>query len=441
MVEHNRPLRRKLSRRRLLAGGAVGVSGLALAVAIGCDDGEETAGGATPAATGTSGGSAPSPGISDTEIKIGNTLPYTGPIGIAGQTLGGGGEAYFKYVNEELGGVNGRKITFISYDDAYDPSRTVEQTRRLVQQDKVFALWEGLGTPQQQSVSTLISQADVPRLLIGTGANEFGDPKKHPNVTIGVPSYYGKGALLGAYVAREKPNAQIAVLHQNDDLGRSHLAGFEAGLGVKKSQIVKRQTYEPTDTTLEAQLVALKDSNADIFFFNSSGGRFLILGLKTRFQLGWDAETLIAVPGTRLGLAGLQPAGLETVSGAVTTVSDKDPLDPRWANDPAVKRMQGILDKYKPGLPLNDAALGMMAAAVMVQILRRMKEPTRDAVMEAARTLPDYDAEGLMLPGMFWSGSRDSNFMARQAKLARFNGTRWEEFGDVQEFPNPPAGS
>jgi branched-chain amino acid transport system substrate-binding protein len=272
------------------------------------------------------------PGVTATEIKLGQTKPYSGPA--SGYGIQGKAEsAYFQMINDQ-GGVNGRKINLISLDDAYSPPKTVEQTRRLVEQDEVAAIFGTLGSPTNSAIKKYLNGRKIPQLFIVAGASAFADPENFPWTIPGIWNYFDEARIYAADILKTTPNAKIAILYANDDAGRDYAAGFKAGLGANTSQIVSELKYESSDPTVDSQVVALAASGADVFFYQATP-KFSAQILRRKHLLGWNAKTYVAVTGS--GLAALVPAGLETAQGIISGAYIKDPEDPRWANDPGYK--------------------------------------------------------------------------------------------------------
>ncbi|HZP25662.1 MAG TPA: ABC transporter substrate-binding protein [Dehalococcoidia bacterium] len=423
-------LEKKLSRRRMLQGAVVGGAGLAVAGVLGCSDNKEST--TTPSTSGANV-TYKDPGISASEIKIGDTGPYTGPL-IGADQIYKSMTAYFKYLNETSSGVNDRKVNWLSLDDGYNPAQTVEQTRRLLDQEKVFALAWSLGTPQQQSVLQLVEAQKVPQLFINTASSIFADPKVHPYTTCGIPSYFGVAQVLAEYIVKNIPDAKIAIFSQNDNFGKDYVAGFEKGLGSNTSKIVSRQTYEVTDTSVDSQVIAMRDTNANVWF-QASTGRAAVLAMKRAFELNWKPQSFLVLNNNSLQT--LELAGKQTAVGAISDFYFKDARDPQYTNDPAVQQAISIVSKYESGLDPASMVNGVMSARVLVEVIRTMKEPTREGLLAAARSLKGFDAGGLMLPGISWEGSTTNNYMIQKARLAKFDGDKWVPFGDVLPIPTP----
>ncbi|HEX9508643.1 MAG TPA: ABC transporter substrate-binding protein, partial [Myxococcales bacterium] len=281
-----------------------------------------------------SGAFAADPGVSKTEIKIGNIMPYSGPVSAYG-TIGRGLDAYFKKLNDE-GGINGRKINFLSYDDAYTPARAVEQARRLVEQDQVLFLFQPLGTPSNSAIWKYMNDKKVPQLFVATGATKWGDPVGHPWTMGWQPAYQTEAYVYAQYLLKTKPDAKVAVLLQNDDFGKDYLKGFKAGLGTAAAKmVIAEQTYETTDPTVDSQIANLKNSGADVFL-NVTTPKFALQAIKKAADLGWKPLQFLTNVSTSLSTV-MTPAGVEATKGIVTALYLKDYDDPQWKDDPAMK--------------------------------------------------------------------------------------------------------
>src|SRR5690242_2198736 len=293
------------------------------------------------------------PGASDTEIKVGNTNPYSGLASAYG-TIGKTIAAYFKMVNEK-GGINGRKVTFISYDDAYSPPKTVEMVRKLVEQDQVLFLFQTLGTPCNTAIHKYMNMQKVPQSFVATGATKWNDPRNFPWTLGWQPNYQTEAKIYAQYILKEKPNAKIAVLYQNDDYGKDYLKGFHDGLGEKgKKMIVKEVSYETSDPTVDSQIVQLQGSGADVFF-NISTPKFAAQAIRKAYDIGWKPLHFLNNVSASVGSV-LTPAGLEKSVGLISTQYIKDPLDSAWANDKAVLDWKAFMGKYYPDGDLKDAS-------------------------------------------------------------------------------------
>jgi branched-chain amino acid transport system substrate-binding protein len=372
------------------------------------------------------------PGVSDTEIKVGNFVPYSGPAsayGIVGQVQ----SAYVKMLNEK-GGINGRKINFISYDDAYSPPKAVEQTRKLVEGDEVLFLYHTLGTPSNTAVMKYLNQKKVPQLMLSSGGTRFGDdPKTYPWTMPFNPPYQAEGRIYAKWIMATYPNAKIAVLVANDDYGKDIYKGVKDGFGAKTSMIISEATYDITDPTIDSQMAKLKASGADLFL-NLSTPKFAALAIRKMGELGWKPVHVLNNVSSSVG-AVIKPAGMEFAQDAITASYVKDPTDPTWKNDPGVKEWDAFLEKYMPG---SDRSNGLLlysygAAQTLEYILRQAGDNlTRENIMKVATSLKGY-APSSLLPGITMNTSPTDHFPIEQMQLMRFKGDRWEMFGDVLE--------
>ena len=370
------------------------------------------------------------PGASDTEIKLGQTMPYSGPASAYG-AIGKAELAYFQMVNEQ-GGVNGRKVNLISLDDAYSPPRAVEQTRKLVEQDQVLALFQPLGTPTNSAIHKYVNARKVPHLFLATGATKWGDPKNFP-WTIGFqPSYQIESKIYARYLLKNKPDAKIAVLYQNDDYGKDYLKGLYDGLGAKaKSMIVAEASYEVTDPTVDSQVVTLKSSGADTMFTIATP-KFAAQTIRKMAEIGWKPLHLLNNVASSVG-AVLTPAGLDKSVGLITALYMKDPTDPQWAKDPGMQRWREFMAKYMPGADTSDFnyVYGYGAAQLMTIVLKNAGDDlTRENLLKQATSLKDVTLD-VTLPGIKYNTGPDDYFLVEQLQLARFDGKRWVLFGEV----------
>lgn len=364
------------------------------------------------------------------EIRIGQTLPYSGPLSGFG-TIGRVQEAYFQMINDR-GGVNGRKIKFISMDDAYSPPKTVEQTRKLVESEEVDVMFGSLGTATNNAVHRYLNAKKVPQLFVLSGATKWADPKKYRWTMPGMAAYESEGVIYAKYILQKMPNAKIAILAQNDDFGRDYVAGFRRGLGAKAdTMIVAEQSYETSAPTINSQLAALKASNADVLF-GVTLGKFtsqLIKGLK---ELDWKPE-LTFVPTSSSSIAFLAPAGLENAEGLISSSNQKDVNDVQWANDPGVKEFFAFMKKYLPNADLNNSnyAAGYHYAGLMVKVLEACKDDfSHENIMRQAASLKTVELP-LLLPGITVTTGPDDYLPFQQLLLRRFNGKSWIGFGEL----------
>jgi len=369
-------------------------------------------------------------GASDTEIKIGNIMPYSGPAsayGIIGKTE----EAYFKMINE-AGGVNGRKINFISYDDGYSPPKAVEQARKLIESDEVLLIFNALGTPSQTAVQKYHNAKKVPQLFVATGASKWNDPKDFPWTMGFQPSYRVEARIFAKYILKEKPNAKVAIFYANDDFGKDYLAGIKDIFGSKASNlIVAEESYETTEPSIDSHIVKLKGTGADVFV-NISTPKFAALAIKKMAELEWKPTHVLTDVSVSIG-AVMKPAGLEASEGILSAQYMKDASDPQWKDDEGMKKFMAFIDKYMPGANVADLnlAYGYAAAQTMVQVLKQCGDDlTRENVMKQAASLKDF-APDTLIPGIKVSTSPTDFGPIEQLKMMQFKGGKWELFGDI----------
>jgi branched-chain amino acid transport system substrate-binding protein len=370
------------------------------------------------------------PGATDAEIKIGNTNPYSGAqsaYGLIGKTI----EAYFKKVNAE-GGINGRKINFISYDDGYSPPKTVEQVRKLVESDEVLLVFQTLGTPSNTAIQKYLNQKKVPQLFVATGATKWGDPKTFPWTMGWQPNYQSEGRIYAKFLLDKYPNAKIGILYQNDDYGKDYVKGMKDGLGDKaKTMIVAEQPYEATDPTVDSQIINLKASGADVFF-NVTTPKAAAQAIRKAAEIGWKPLHLLNNVSQSVGSV-LKPAGLENAVGILSSYYLKDPTDPQWTNDAGFKDWSAFMDKWLPEGDKTSSftVYGYSAAQTLVQVLKQCGDTlTRDNVMKQAASLKDLELP-MLLPGIKINTSANDFYPIEQMQMQRFNGERWEPFGPV----------
>ena len=371
-----------------------------------------------------------SPGASDTEIKIGQTMPYSGPASAYG-TVGKAEAAYFAMINDQ-GGVNGRKINLISLDDGYSPPRAVEQTRKLVEQDEVLLLFSSLGTPSNSAIHKYINAKKVPHLFISSGATKWGDPKNFPWTMGWQPNYQSEARIYGQYLLKNKPDAKIGVLFQNDDYGKDYLKGLKDTLGDKAAKmIVMEASYEVSDPTVDSQIVALKGSGADTLMTFATP-KFAAQTIRKIFDIGW--KPLHFLNNVSVSVAAvLGPAGLDKSKDIITALYTKDPTDPQWAKDPAMQFFQSWMKKYNPDADPADVlnVWGYNLAANLVYVLKTCGDDlTRENVMKVAANMKDVELP-MLIPGIKINTSATDFFPVAQLKLARFDGKRWNLFGEV----------
>jgi len=385
---------------------------------------------ATQAPAVSSGSKYPDPGISDNEIRIGDSYSYTGPNAPFGQALPPAVKAYFQYLNEEKGGVNGRQLNWITYDDGYDPAKALANVRRAVEQDNAFLIAFDLGTPMAQAVVPYLTEKGVPYFLPGTSASNFDDPKQFPTMLMAGPSYYANSKILGQYVAQTWPGKKVGMLQQNGDPGPDFMNGFKDGLGAQASNLVAVETALPSDPSVDAQIQHLKDAGVEVWF-NQAPAKQAVLGLQAAYKLGWQPQILMGTTNNNAQSV-MAVAGPDATRGAITPLSAKDPADPQWATDSFMKEYKDVVGKYQAKTNLNDGPTlqGFQSAKVLVQALSQMKEPTRKGFIDAVRSLSAFTT-GLESPGIAWNGSATSNFMLTQAQLHKWDGERWAPFGSV----------
>jgi branched-chain amino acid transport system substrate-binding protein len=369
------------------------------------------------------------PGVTDTEIKIGNTEAYSGPASAYG-TIGKAEAAYFKMINEQ-GGVNGRKINFISLDDGYSPPKTVEQTRKLVEQEKVAFIFNALGTPTNTSVQKYLNERKVPQLFVATGATKWGDPEHFPWTMGWQPTYQTEGHIFAKYILEHMPNAKIGILYQNDDYGKDYVKGLKDELGAKAAKlIVKEVTYETTDPTIDSQIVTLQSSGADVFY-NVTIPKFAAQAIRKTYDIGWKPTQLLNSVSASIS-AVLEPAGRDKSMGVITLLYLKDPTDPQFKSDKGFKDWQAWMNKYYPDGDQTDVfnVYGYTVAQTLIQVLKQCgNDLTRENIMKQAANL-NLELP-MLLPGVKVSTGPKQFFPIREMQLAKFNGKIWERFGQV----------
>ncbi len=371
-----------------------------------------------------------SPGASDTEIKIGNTMPYSGPAsayGIIGKTEA----AYFAMINEQ-GGINGRKINFISRDDGYSPPKTVEQVRQLVEQDQVLLLFSTLGTPPNVAIHGYLNDNKVPQLFVATGAEQWNNPKKFPWTMGLIPSYGTEARIYAHYILKNLPNAKIAVLYQNDDFGKDYLNGLRAGLGDKAGKmIVATQSYETTDPTVDSQIVTLQGSGADVLM-TAAIPKFAAQAIRKVYDAGWKPTHFLSSVSNSVGTV-MKNAGYEKGVGIISAAFAKDPTDPQWANTPEYKEWLAFMKKYNPSANTADVqgVIGYSYAQTLVAVLKACGDNlTRENIMKQAASLHDMKLP-MLLPGIALSTGPNDFAPIKQMQPEKFDGTTWKLFGEV----------
>jgi branched-chain amino acid transport system substrate-binding protein len=369
-------------------------------------------------------------GATDTEIKIGTTMPYSGPASAYG-VLGTTQAAYFKKINAE-GGINGRKINFITYDDAASPPKTVEQTRKLVEGDGVLLLFSALGTAANNAVRKYLNSKQIPQLFVATGATKWGDPANFPYTMSWQPPYQTEARIYAKYILENKPDGKIAVLYQNDDYGKDYLKGLKEGLGPRAEMIVAAEAYDATDPTVDSRIVALNASGADIFVILASP-KAAAQSLRKARELNWKPVLYILNNVSSSIGAVIKPAGYETAQGVISVSYAKDVTDPKWKDDAGVKEFDEFLSKWFPegNRSDNNVAYAMMTAQTLVQVLKQCgDELTHENVMKQAANLKDFKL-GLLLPGITINTGSNDFFPIEQEQMMRFKGESWEQFGDI----------
>jgi ABC-type branched-subunit amino acid transport system substrate-binding protein len=369
-------------------------------------------------------------GATDTEIKIGNIMPYSGPASAYG-LIGRTEAAYFRKINAE-GGINGRKIKFISYDDSYSPPKAVEQARKLVEGDEVLLIFNSLGTPSNTAIQKYMNAKKVPQLFVQSGATKWNDPQEFPWTMGWSPSYQNEARIYAKYILREKPNARIAVLYQYDDYGKDYLKGLKDGLGDKAaSMIVAEDAYEVSEPTIDSHVVKMKSLNADVFV-DITTAKFAAQAIKKAAQIGWKPLHFLNGPGTSIGSV-IQPAGFENAQDIISVAYLMDALDPQWKDDPGMKAFDEFLAKDFPegNRADNQVMIGYNVAQTLVQVLKQCGDNlTRTNVMTQAANLKDFRTTNL-LPGITIDTSPIDFAPIEQMQLRRFKGETWQLFGPV----------
>jgi len=367
-------------------------------------------------------------GATDTEIKIGNINPYSGPAsayGTIGKTIG----AYFNKVNAE-GGINGRKINYVTYDDGYSPPKAVEQVRKLVESDEVLLVFQSLGTPSNTAIQKYMNSKKVPQLFVATGATKWNDPKGNPWTMGWQPNYQSEGRIYAEYLLKNHPNGKIGILYQNDDYGKDYVKGLKDGLN-GKMQIVSELPYEPADPTVDSQIINLKASGADVFF-NVTTPKFAAQAIKKAHEIGWQPVHLLNNVSNSVGSV-IKPAGLEASKGVLSTGYLKDPTDPTWDNDAGKKEWLAFMDKYFPEGDKTSSftVYGYTVAQTLVEVLKNCKDDlTRANVMKQAASLKQLN-QPMLLPGITINTSDKDFAPIKQMQMQKFNGERWELFGPI----------
>src|ERR1700719_4340701 len=375
-------------------------------------------------------------GATDTEIKIGQTVPFSGPAS-AYSSIGKAQAAYFKMINEQ-GGINGRKINLIQYDDAYSPPKAVEQVRKLVESDEVLLTFQIVGTPSNAAVQKYLNTKKVPQLLAATGASKFTDPKNFPWTMGFNPNYFVEGRIYGQYILKSYPNAKVGILYQNDDLGKDYLSGIKAGLGDKAAtMIVAEASYEVSDPTIDSQILKIKAAGADLFF-SASTPKQAAQAIKKNYELDWHPVHILDINATSVG-AVMKPAGLEASKGVISVNYGKDPLDPSWKDDPGMKKYFDFMAQYYPDGDKDSSfnTYGYSTTQLLVHVLKQCGDDlTRENVLKQATNLKNVQLD-LALPGIVNNSTPNDYRVNKQLQMMRFNGERWEMFGPILEDTSP----
>ena len=376
------------------------------------------------------GFAADTPGVTATGIKIGQTMPYSGPASAYG-TIGKAEIAYFNMINEQ-GGVNGRKIELISLDDSYSPPKTVEQVRRLVEQENVAFLFNTLGTPPNTAIQKYLNEKKVPQLFVATGASKWGDPQHFPWTMGWQPDYRTEARIYAKYILKNKPDAKIAILYQNDDFGKDYIIGLSEVLGDKaKTMVVQQASYEVSDPAIDSQVVSLQSSGADTLLVAATP-KFAAQAIRKVYDIGWKPTFLLTNVATSVG-AVITPAGPEKAVGIISANYGKDPVDPTWKDDPGMKEWRAFMTKYYPegDITDNNNIYGFGVAATLVQVLKQCGDDlSRENVMKQAANLKDFELP-TALPGIKINTSPTQFYPIRQMQLESWDGKSWKLFGDV----------
>jgi branched-chain amino acid transport system substrate-binding protein len=369
-------------------------------------------------------------GATDTEIKIGNIMPYSGPASAYG-VIGKTEQAYFNKINAE-GGINGRKINFISYDDGYSPPKTVEQARKLVESDEVLFIFNSLGTPPNSAIQKYMNSKKVPQLFVATGATKWNDPSEYPWTMGWQPNYQSESRIYAKYILKNLPNAKIAILFQNDDYGKDYVKGLKDGLGAKAaSMIVAEDSYETTEPTIDSHIVTLKASGADVFF-NVTTPKFAAQAIKKIAEVGWHPLHLLNNVSASIGSV-IKPAGFENAQGIISSNYLKDTSDPQWKDDAGMKAFDEFLAKYFPEGNRVDSSVmyGYTVAQGLVYVLKNCGDDlTRANLMKQAASIKELKLGGL-LPGVEVDTSATDFAPISQLQLMKFKGEKWDLFGDI----------
>jgi branched-chain amino acid transport system substrate-binding protein len=372
------------------------------------------------------------PGVSATEIKIGATFPFSGP----GSALAAAGKGFIAYVNflNDKGGIDGRKINLIALDDAYSPPKAVEQTRRLVESDEVAFLFGQQGTPTNSATAKYLNAKKIPNLFIITGSSKFANFKEYPYTTTGVPNYENEGRIYAKYVSETLPTAKIAILYQNDDLGKGFLNAFKSEFKDDFGKQVIAESYEVTEPTIDSHVVSLKSTGADVLFIGGTP-KFAAQAIRKSHEIGWKALLIVNSAASSIA-SSLRPAGLEASTGVISGTIVKDPMDPKNSADPAVKWFRDLLGKYAPGSDASDLSyiIGINEGMLLEQVLKQCgNDLSRENILKQARSIKDL-ALPMIQPGILVNTNEKNNQAFTQLQLQRFNGTGWDPLGAVRSM-------
>jgi len=368
-------------------------------------------------------------GATDAEIKIGNIMPYSGPASAYG-VIGKTEDAYFKKINAE-GGINGRKINFVSYDDGYSPPKAVEQARKLVESDEVLLVFNPLGTPSNSAIQKYLNSKKIPQLFVATGATKWNEPKTFPWTMGWQPSYQSEARIYAKFLMKEKPDAKIAILYQNDDFGKDYLKGLKDGLGAKASMIVAEESYETTEPTIDGHIVKLKSTGANTFI-SITTPKFAAQAIKKLAEIEWKPLHIVSNVSASVGSV-MKPAGFENSQGILSAAYLKDGADSQWDNDPGMKKFYAFLEKYYPEANKLDGSVvfGYGVAQTMAKVIEMCGDNlTRENLMKQAASLRDFEPDTL-LPGIKINTSATDFAPIEQLQMMRFKGEKWELFGDI----------
>jgi len=368
-------------------------------------------------------------GATDAEIKIGNIMPYSGPASAYG-VIGKTEDAYFKKINAE-GGINGRKINFVSYDDGYSPPKAVEQARKLVESDEVLLVFNPLGTPSNSAIQKYLNSKKIPQLFVATGATKWNEPKTFPWTMGWQPSYQSEARIYAKFLMKEKPDAKIAILYQNDDFGKDYLKGLKDGLGAKASMIVAEESYETTEPTIDGHIFKLKSTGANTFI-SITTPKFAAQAIKKLAEIEWKPLHIVSNVSASVGSV-MKPAGFENSQGILSAAYLKDGADSQWDNDPGMKKFYAFLEKYYPEANKLDGSVvfGYGVAQTMAKVIEMCGDNlTRENLMKQAASLRDFEPDTL-LPGIKINTSATDFAPIEQLQMMRFKGEKWELFGDI----------